>query len=337
MVGSEKFSRIEYEEYVPEVRSPQSGVMVTRMGVAYRYGLPVLSTLYHYPYSLVKGLFISRASLILRGKTRLSGDRPIGTVHSQWSAGYYHWITESLPRALVLKDRHPSCSILLPQYKPTFHRESLQLMGLGQAETFPGKNIVADKICLTSCPKAYGTTSPKLLKKMRALFALQQQAAPADKLVYISREKARGRRVVNEKEVRELLARAGAEIVVAEDLSFAQQVSLFARTRLLIGIHGAGLTNMVFMPEGGAVIELLPTRNGIFDLRPNTLSIRHDPCYVRLAAAMGHHYQFIENPHDVPFWKRTSLANIHVNIDRLDQAVSAALAAIHAPAVRAAC
>ena len=35
-------------------------------------------------------------------------------------------------------------------------------------------------------------------------------------------------------------------------------MALFASADLLIGVHGAGLTNMLFMPPGGMVLELLP-------------------------------------------------------------------------------
>ena len=40
----------------------------------------------------------------------------------------------------------------------------------------------------------------------------------------------------------------------------AEQVSLFSRAHLLIGVHGAGLTNVLFMNPHSAVLELLPTR-----------------------------------------------------------------------------
>jgi hypothetical protein len=48
------------------------------------------------------------------------------------------------------------------------------------------------------------------------------------------------------------------EVVVMENLAFAEQVKLMARTRILVAVHGAGLANCIFMRAGGAVVELFP-------------------------------------------------------------------------------
>jgi capsular polysaccharide biosynthesis protein len=42
----------------------------------------------------------------------------------------------------------------------------------------------------------------------------------------------------------------------AAALSLREQVKLFSRCLLLVGDHGAGLSNAVFMPPGSAVVEL---------------------------------------------------------------------------------
>ena len=46
----------------------------------------------------------------------------------------------------------------------------------------------------------------------------------------------------------------GFETVYTEELSFAEQVRLFSETRCLVSIHGAGLTNLMFMPPGGHML-----------------------------------------------------------------------------------
>ena len=52
-------------------------------------------------------------------------------------------------------------------------------------------------------------------------------------------------------------SRWAIELVDPGALPFQQQVELFASAQLLIGVHGAGLTNMLFMPPGGCLLELL--------------------------------------------------------------------------------
>ncbi|KAI8623076.1 hypothetical protein F5Y19DRAFT_482079 [Xylariaceae sp. FL1651] len=46
-----------------------------------------------------------------------------------------------------------------------------------------------------------------------------------------------------------------------EDLSFAEQVRVAQETEILVGVHGAGLTDSMFMRQGaGAVFKIIPAR-----------------------------------------------------------------------------
>ena len=64
---------------------------------------------------------------------------------------------------------------------------------------------------------------------------------------------------------------------------FSCQIRLFAHTEVLVGTHGAGLTNMLFMPPHGVVVEVVAG----FDGRMLPLCGYHGP----LAATVGvHHY-----------------------------------------------
>lgn len=56
--------------------------------------------------------------------------------------------------------------------------------------------------------------------------------------------------------------------------------NLFARASVLIGAHGAGLTNMIFLPPTSSVIEILP--NGYKNV-----------CFMRLSGALGLKYQVV--------------------------------------------
>jgi capsular polysaccharide biosynthesis protein len=55
---------------------------------------------------------------------------------------------------------------------------------------------------------------------------------------------------VNENEISPSLHAHGFETVLCEDLSLAEQVTLFARSTAIMGGHGAGLTNLIYsMPD----------------------------------------------------------------------------------------
>jgi hypothetical protein len=48
------------------------------------------------------------------------------------------------------------------------------------------------------------------------------------------------------------------EIVDLDGMSFKSQVTLMARTRLLVGLHGAGIVNSLFCPAVSDVLEIYP-------------------------------------------------------------------------------
>jgi capsular polysaccharide biosynthesis protein len=105
-------------------------------------------------------------------------------------------------------------------------------------------------------------------------------AAAPWRRVFISRARARIRRLVNEEEIAPALARAGFEAVHMEDLSFEEQIRLMGETKVLLAPHGAGLTNMMFCPPGTHVVEIADTSY------PN-------PNFYALACAMGLHYWLV--------------------------------------------
>ena len=41
-------------------------------------------------------------------------------------------------------------------------------------------------------------------------------------------------------------------------MSFQEQVAAMRNTTVLIGVHGAGLTNLLFLPDHAAIVEVLP-------------------------------------------------------------------------------
>ncbi|RAU83975.1 glycosyltransferase family 61 protein [Pontibacter arcticus] len=77
--------------------------------------------------------------------------------------------------------------------------------------------------------------------------------------IYISRSKARFRRVLNETDLYPVLKKFGFKIVWPEDLDYGQQIQLFFDAEAIISPHGAGLTNILFA-EKCKVVEFHPAK-----------------------------------------------------------------------------
>ena len=62
--------------------------------------------------------------------------------------------------------------------------------------------------------------------------------------------------VRNEAEVLKLLEPAGFKSIALSDLDYDDQAALFANATHVVGMHGAGLTNMVFCSPEAHVLEI---------------------------------------------------------------------------------
>jgi len=67
--------------------------------------------------------------------------------------------------------------------------------------------------------------------------------------IYLSRGKG-ARSLANEDEVAAFLQSEGFTVVACEGLSICEQAAMLARARVVVGLHGAALTNIVFCQPG---------------------------------------------------------------------------------------
>jgi len=144
---------------------------------------------------------------------------------------------------------------------------------------------------------------------------LRQQFAPAESTagtgarVYISRSTRGSRNISNEAEIKELLKQRGFETVEFEHLSIPQQAELMSSAEVVVGVHGAGFTNLSFCASGTKVIEIF----GDYIV----------PCYWALCAVAGLDYaQFMaesapteQAPSDNPGAKVTVLRDSEIYVD----------------------
>ncbi|KAJ0615605.1 putative protein O-GlcNAc transferase [Helianthus annuus] len=77
------------------------------------------------------------------------------------------------------------------------------------------------------------------------------------RLLVVSRSKTRT--LINIKEVVHVAQDSGFEVIVTEMNSNLTYVSQLVNScDVMMGVHGAGLTNMVFLPENGVLIQVVP-------------------------------------------------------------------------------
>ncbi|GLV39150.1 EGF-domain O-GlcNAc transferase [Carabus blaptoides fortunei] len=104
-------------------------------------------------------------------------------------------------------------------------------------------------------------------------------------ITFLSRD-TKYRRVLNEDDLINALKRNEnyevQKIVYNRQLSFKKQLEITRNTDVLIGIHGAGLTHLLFLPDWAAVFELY--------------NCEDENCYLDLARIRGVRYSTWEDP-----------------------------------------
>ena len=119
--------------------------------------------------------------------------------------------------------------------------------------------------------------------------------------IYISRDKAEKRRIVNEAELFDRLSELGFEKYVLEDISFDDQIELFYDAEAVVSPHGAGLTNIIYADKI-SVFEIFPQQ-------------RIKPSYYFLGLPCGHKYYFFNSMKCMPETEFRKMNNVDFEVD----------------------
>ncbi len=180
---------------------------------------------------------------------------------------YYHWLCRTLPLLRIYQKLFDLSKIdffYIGEFSlANFHQESLVRAGIEENKLLQ-KACKADKIlaAISTRNKYFGSApiSKKNYLFSRSLFAeeINQSKQEPKTRIYVQRGKVKRRKIINEKEVINLLAYYGFQSVTMEGKAIEEQAKIFAQAEAIIAPHGAALTNLLFIQPETKVIELLP-------------------------------------------------------------------------------
>ncbi|MEL6579862.1 MAG: tetratricopeptide repeat protein [Cyanobacteria bacterium J06621_12] len=177
---------------------------------------------------------------------------------------YYHWMFDILPRLELLrlsgiKLKEIDWFVVNSLSKP-YQRETLNLLGIPQSKIIESdrqSHIQADELIVPSFPGYLDWVPEGTINFLRHTFLPQiNLTQTSSSKIYVSRAKAKNRRLVNESEVSQLLTESGFVTVFLEEMSLLEQVAMFANAKVIVTPHGSGLTNLVFCSPATKVVEL---------------------------------------------------------------------------------
>ena len=220
-------------------------------------------------------------------------------------ANYYHWMIDTVPKIRYLQifenETDQNVTALIPSNAPPFVHQTLQLLGWPQS-----KNVVAEdkmykvnNLIVPSFPERRPTDLRWVRRNILSTFADEKQKERSSKYIYVSRSHDIERRVTNEDELIDMLTKYGFNKYNLEDRSVKENAKLFRDADIVIGPHGAGLTDILFSDEC-VLVEFFGKK------------VKHH--YKNMAEKLDHKY--------VPMHCESKGADIVVNVDEVERLIS---------------
>lgn len=203
------------------------------------------------------------------------------------SNNYCHWFVDYLPRIIFGAERFPDYRLTIARdwASGEFQNDSLDLCGIGADRLLKvdeGSYYVEQLALLTSSGRDYvhcfqGGSRDYAMQTLRTLPAGGPRAG---RRLHLIRRKGLGRGLENSDEVTKALSKHGFEEVNPGELKLREQVKLFGEAEVIIGAHGAALTNILFCGRGTKILEFLPPNSG-------------SPAFTRLALLRNLEYSLL--------------------------------------------
>lgn len=189
---------------------------------------------------------------------------------------YYHWLVEVLGRLALLEMENIEYDYLYVPYNRPFMKETLALWGIDVSKIIEPCDeyiLQAEKLIVPSLVAQAKTDGmPRLShympehiltyvkNKLLAGYEKQQHNFNFSKKVFISREDATSRKMLNEQDVFNKFEPYEFKKYILSKMSIVEQIALFKEADIIIGSLGSGMTNVIFCKQGVKIFDIFQQR-----------------------------------------------------------------------------
>lgn len=238
------------------------------------------------------------------------------------STNFFHWFLDVLQKVEYLersieKEELGEILFLLPaDHNLSYMHESISAFNINYRVLKNKELALIRKLNIVPDIAPTGNYRKKtvidLSKRLRSHFQTKVASNGPASRVYITRKNAKRRKIINEDEILPILIQFGFVVVDFDRLSFIEQISFTLNADVLVSLHGASLTHMLWIRPEGKVLEIRARGDS------------HNNCYFSLASDLGLNYYYVLA--DVQGTKkRTQLADFTVDKEDLRKGISGML------------
>ena len=208
------------------------------------------------------------------------------------SFNFFHFLTDSIAPNYNSDIANTQIPILLPVISNSFQNEILDKLNINNyIEVDTAIQVSSLRLNLRA-----SKWSRNVYKLVRSSLGVVDSNENANKKIIYATRSGSARNYKNEHVLIEFLKSYGAEVVDFSRISLDQRIKLLKETSILIGQYGAGLTNLVFLPNDSYVIDL------------QTVNV-HRNDYCLLANACG--VRYINTPFHDRFFSKPRNYTLH--------------------------
>ncbi|MCP1247291.1 MULTISPECIES: DUF563 domain-containing protein [Acetobacter] len=245
--------------------------IITGCGFLYSDNKPIARSDYLLPF-----LTSSIYQPIWRGLERLHPLRSLGgptiIAFNHLYINYYHFLSECLQAAYLLykKIRQINSGIIniVTCKLKGFSREYFDILfsddpNVNIVELAESEYISADEVYYSPELLGFTTHQPCLLAERQSFKDFIMEKANIEtsrvpsEMIYISRKDTKARKIQNENALIESLENLGVKTIELTGKSVKEQIQIFSDAALVIGGHGAGISNSLFMNKSSIMLELI--------------------------------------------------------------------------------
>jgi capsular polysaccharide biosynthesis protein len=205
-------------------------------------GFIVDSTLANWQKIIYRGGIGSSVKRTKKTKKKLSGAY-IVMPHSPF---FFHAVIDELPNLILARSLNLHCNnVLVHSITPKWTIELLEYFGFN-VHSVHEKALIVEELFAVSAPRA-------IIRKNLDLLRENVVTNPSDILIVSRRGAPR-----SDSEIEEAInARVRNSILVDPgQFTVHEQIRMFSRAKIIIGLHGGALTNCVWMNSSGTVVEI---------------------------------------------------------------------------------
>jgi capsular polysaccharide biosynthesis protein len=205
------------------------------------------------------------------------------SIVSRWApndrvTNHSHWLLDALPRLALLREFPLDIKVIVPGKLAAYQKESLSMLGLtdDRIRFSPETHLQVEDYFFSSPTAMIACYSPYAIRFLRESFLPKADPAYQPPKRFFVRRTGLARNMDNEAEVERCFADQGWALINPSELTFAQEIRLFAEAEAVAGMLGSGLNNTIFSRSDCAVVAMAHDywTDGVLDWILQTVGIQ---------------------------------------------------------------